>query len=143
MQRSSMTRIVVGYAIVASLYILFSDELLYRLAPDIAQGKWISIGKGLGFVLVTACSLWLLMWRLQTEESQRYQALVANHQAIMLLIDPRSGAIVDCNESAAAFYRYPIAQLRRLNIGDINRLSPDDIQRRMRRVIDRVMTCFI
>ena len=137
MQRSSMTRIVVGYAVVASLYILFSDELLYRLAPDIAQGKWISIGKGLGFVLVTACSLWLLMWRLQTEESQRYQALVANHQAIMLLIDPRSGAIVDCNESAAAFYRYPIAQLRRLNIGDINRLSPDDIQRRMRRVIDR------
>lgn len=128
MRRNDILGIVLGYALVAGLYILFSDRLLYALAPDAAALQSVSIAKGLCFVGVTALTLWWLMQRLQRDEQARYQTLVENHQAIMLLIDPDDGSIVDCNRSAAVFYGYPLEQLRCLNIADINHLDRERVR---------------
>ena len=68
--------------------------------------------------------------RKQTEKAirdeERFGLLFQHHHAIMLLIDPDSGAIVDANEAAAHFYGYPLSILRTMNIADINALPARD-----------------
>ena len=58
----------------------------------------------------------------------------------MLLIDPDSGAIVDANQAALAFYGYP--GLRRMNIRQINMLPPNEVGAEMRRAFGREVQFF-
>lgn len=64
---------------------------------------------------------------------ERFRSMFERHHAIMLLIDPLSGAIVECNRAAEAFYGYTHDQLCALNISAINRLSPAMIEQERRR----------
>ena len=57
-----------------------------------------------------------------SEESYRNQ-FIAN-SAVMLLIDPVDGAIVDANGAAERFYGYSREELLALRISDINQLDP-------------------
>jgi len=57
-------------------------------------------------------------------EEERFRPLFQHHHAIMLLIDPRSGAITDANEAAVRFYGYFPDTLRTMNIGQIE-MRPD------------------
>lgn len=47
--------------------------------------------------------------------------------AIMMLIEPDSGLIVDVNPAAESFYGYPKGELRGLRIQDINMLGPKEV----------------
>ncbi len=58
---------------------------------------------------------------------QHFQLLFERHHAVMLLIDPDSGEIVDANPAAASFYGYSRAELKALNISAINQLDPEQI----------------
>jgi PAS domain S-box-containing protein/putative nucleotidyltransferase with HDIG domain len=58
----------------------------------------------------------------------RFRQLFENHNAMMLLIDPVSGEIVDANAAAAQFYGYPRAELVGMNIAAIAVLSPEQIR---------------
>ena len=49
------------------------------------------------------------------------------HAAIMLLIDPGTGEIIDANQAAVDFYGYPKSKLCTMLIDDINTLSPEQI----------------
>ena len=49
------------------------------------------------------------------------------HSAVMLLIEPHSGMIVDANPAAAEFYGYPLMYLRGKEIGDINLQFPENL----------------
>jgi PAS domain S-box-containing protein len=65
--------------------------------------------------------------RFQVEESlleseQRFRSLFERHEAIMMLVEPDSGAIEDANPAAAVFYGYPRARLQRMKIEDLNAL---------------------
>ena len=51
------------------------------------------------------------------------------HNAIMLLIEPDSGRIIDANTAASRFYGHPIATLQQLTIQDINALNAEEIAR--------------
>jgi len=70
---------------------------------------------------------------------QNFHLLFERHNAVMLLIEPDSGAIVAANESAARFYGYSRSELCALNITDINKLPPDEIaaERQHAKVEDR------
>jgi PAS domain S-box-containing protein len=59
------------------------------------------------------------------ESEQRFRLMFERHQAVMLLIDPESGAIVDANHAAEEFYGYPRATLTTMKIADINQLPPE------------------
>ncbi len=48
------------------------------------------------------------------------------HSAIMMVIEQRSGRIIDANQAASKFYGYSIDQLRNLNISSINQLVGAD-----------------
>jgi len=53
--------------------------------------------------------------------------VLRDHGAVMLLIDPDSGSIVDANRAAARFYGYSIETLRAMSIQDINALGADEV----------------
>ena len=64
---------------------------------------------------------------LKASETQ-FRLLFEQHGAIMLLIDPATGRILNANEAAAKFYGHPRATLRRLNISAINPLTREELQ---------------
>jgi PAS domain S-box-containing protein len=61
------------------------------------------------------------------ESEQQFRRMFERHTAVMLLIAPTTGTIVDANPAAAAFYGYSREQLRALCIQDINQLPPDAV----------------
>jgi two-component system cell cycle sensor histidine kinase/response regulator CckA len=60
------------------------------------------------------------------KSAERFRLLFQKHIAVMLLIDPGTGEIVDANAAAERFYGYPSEQLRRMHIEDINTLSGEE-----------------
>ena len=62
---------------------------------------------------------------------QSYRNQFAYNSAIMLLIDPASGEIMDANEAAQRFYGYSHKQLVRMSIMDINTLSKANVLKAM------------
>lgn len=62
------------------------------------------------------------------EESRaRYRSLFKDNHAIMMLIDPVNGDIVDANHAACEFYGYSRSELLNTNIADINMAEKKDI----------------
>ncbi|HZW24902.1 MAG TPA: EAL domain-containing protein [Gallionella sp.] len=57
----------------------------------------------------------------------RFRQMFERHDSPMLLIEPRSGEIVDANPAAEHFYGYAAAELRAMNIFQINLLPPEQI----------------
>lgn len=58
----------------------------------------------------------------------RYRSLFENRHAIMLIVNPEDGAIVDANPAAAAYYGWTVEELRRMRITEINCVSPSELQ---------------
>lgn len=65
------------------------------------------------------------------DREQRYHSLFENNHAVMLLIDPDSGAIVEANPAAAAYYGWPREQLTAMRISDINTLPAAAVRAEM------------
>lgn len=61
------------------------------------------------------------------ESEERFRNLFERHAAVMLLVDPNSGAIVDANPAASNYYGYPREVIRTMHIQDINSLPPDEV----------------
>ena len=64
---------------------------------------------------------------LQRSESQ-FKNMFDRHNAIMLLIDPESGRIIDANKAATQFYGYTRSKLLSMRIEEINSLSRDQVK---------------
>jgi PAS domain S-box-containing protein len=64
--------------------------------------------------------------KLQESEEQFHQ-LFEKHDAVMLLIEPETGKIIDANLSAQNFYGYPDGTLKQLTIQDINSLPEEKV----------------
>ncbi|MDD1774402.1 MAG: PAS domain S-box protein, partial [Methanobacterium sp.] len=61
------------------------------------------------------------------ESEKRFRMLFELSNAIMLLVDPDTGNIIDANPAAGSFYGYPLETLKKMNIHEINQLPPDEI----------------
>jgi PAS domain S-box-containing protein len=61
------------------------------------------------------------------QSEARYRSLFNNNHAVMMLIDPKTGEIVDANPAAEGFYGYNAAELRQLKIEQINCLAKEEI----------------
>ncbi len=57
----------------------------------------------------------------------RFKNLFEKHNAIMLLVEPDTGMILEANEAAAGFYGYDIPLLRTMNISEINTLPAEEV----------------
>lgn len=77
------------------------------------------------------------------EAELRFRSMFERHQAIMLLIEPHRGAIVDANPAAAAFYGYALADLRQMHIEAINQLTPAQVAAEQERALAEQRNYFI
>ena len=60
---------------------------------------------------------------------ERFRRMFESHSAIMLLVEPVTGRILDANRAAERFYGYTTTRLRSMSIWEINILPPDDVQK--------------
>jgi len=58
---------------------------------------------------------------------ERFRQLFERHHAVMLLIDPASGAIIDANSAASSFYGFSHDELCASHIQEINDLSQEEV----------------
>ncbi len=61
------------------------------------------------------------------ESEGKYHSLFKSNHAVMLLIKPSTGEIVDANPAATSFYGYDLEELVEMNITDINVLSDKEV----------------
>ena len=67
------------------------------------------------------------------ESEERYRSLFRYNHAVMLLLDPATGAIVDANPAACSYYGCTCEELLSRNITAINLLPRDQVFREMQR----------
>ena len=77
------------------------------------------------------------------ESELLYHASFEQSPAVKLLIDPKTGEIVDANLAAAEFYGYQLPQLKSMKITDINMLPTDQVQAEMANAFSRKREIFI
>lgn len=67
------------------------------------------------------------------ESKERFHKMFHDHSAIMLLVDPDTGAIVDANKAADTFYGLDSIRSSKANIADINCLTKEQIKTEMKK----------
>ena len=66
-----------------------------------------------------------------TEMEAQYRNFFLNNHAIMMLVDPQTGNIVETNQSASAFYGWDIDTMKHMRISQINILSQEEIYKHL------------
>ncbi len=66
------------------------------------------------------------------ESEALFRSMFKNNYAVMLLIDPDSGAIIDANPAACRYYGYSKKEILKLKIENINTLPPGQIKEEMK-----------
>ena len=116
-----------GYESLAHAQLRYGNELLGTLHfADTQPGKFPP--ETVAFIEATAPLIAEAIHKFRIEESlveseARFRSMFERHASVMLLIDPETGAIVDANPAGAAFYGYSQAQLRGMNVSDLQQLS--------------------
>jgi len=77
------------------------------------------------------------------ESEQRFRQMFERNDAVMLLIEPDSGAIIDANAAAGSFYGYAIEHLRAIDIEQLNALSAAEIAAERARALHQERNYFI
>lgn len=62
-----------------------------------------------------------------SESDMHFREMFERHNAVMLLISPESGTIVNANAAAASYYGFSVDVLRTMNIYQINQLSREEV----------------
>jgi PAS domain S-box-containing protein len=77
------------------------------------------------------------------EAEEKYRSLFQNRHAVMMILDPVSGAIVDANPAAANFYGWSVDTLKSMNIFHLNPMPPNEITREMEKARNEDRNNFI
>lgn len=77
-----------------------------------------------------------------SEAESRYKSLFSDNLAVMLIIDPDTGHIVDANPAAVSFYGWPISEIHKMSISQINTLPPVELKAAMKRSMEQSQNYF-
>lgn len=109
--------------------------------------QYLAIGSLLLFVFANGFGFLLLIneedHRQLKKSEERYRAIFASTMAVMLVIDPETGHIVDANGAAAAFYGYDPGRLRSMSIAEINHLDSETLYKEMEKDSRRTQGRFL
>jgi PAS domain S-box-containing protein len=94
------------YLLVGSLWILFSDQITAKLAPDRAALTVISMYKGWGYVVVTGLMLYWLICRHSAKQKLAEEALRKTHDELELQIQLRTTALSQANTLLETMLEY-------------------------------------
>lgn len=61
------------------------------------------------------------------ESEERFHSMFEKNKAVMFIIDPAKGRIIDANYAASEFYGYSLTELKNMNINQINILSEEEV----------------
>ena len=105
------------------------DEKVVTEAIKLGAANYIVKDSQLGFLeLLPLVIEQTLCQQQQFRDSEvHYRQLFEGNQAVQLLIEPDSGAIIDANPAAAQFYGYPRQTLRQMNIFELNTLPWEEV----------------
>jgi len=103
------------------------------ILPHWWERWWFRI---LAAVFFLCCLAGGFRWRINIAEQAKFRKMFFSHSAPMLFIESETGNIKEANPAASQFYGYSIHEMKEMNIGQINQLSPDEI----RSVIQRIKT---
>jgi PAS domain S-box-containing protein len=70
-----------------------------------------------------------------SESEDRFRSLFERNAAIMLMIDPDTGNIVQANKAAEDFYGWTIEELINMRIQEINSLPPEEVMNEMNKTV--------
>lgn len=78
--------------------------------------------------------VWMAVERKEQQQAneqllERTQAMINEHEAVMLLIEPNTGLVIEANRAAVAFYGYTREELLTMKIQDINLMEDKEIDR--------------
>ena len=76
-------------------------------------------------------------------DEQIFRRIFDGTSAVMLLIEPETGEILNANQAAADFYGYPNSKLCNMSIGEINTLSPEQVAAERKRALVEERNYFI
>lgn len=77
------------------------------------------------------------------ESEERYRSLFENSHAVLLVINPDDGAIVDANPAAVAYYGWTREELKNKKISDINTLTRAQVKAEMELAREEKRTHFV
>ena len=76
-------------------------------------------------------------------DEHTFRFMFEKHAAIMLLIEPESGVILDANPAAVKFYGYKKSKLCGMAIQEINVLLPEQVAEERQKAIKEERNYFI
>lgn len=121
--------------------------IMLGLQLTIPGGTGWQVAREFGFIIVfgyplaflIAANVFLNIERLEAgrlalaQSEERYRSLFENNHAVMLVIDPEDGRVVDANPAACAFYGWTRDDLRNTNMSGVNTLNADEVRHEMER----------
>lgn len=66
------------------------------------------------------------------ESKERFRGIFENNHAVMLIIDPENGNLIDANPAARKYYGYSAEEFSKMNISQINLMSREAVRQEMR-----------
>jgi diguanylate cyclase (GGDEF)-like protein/PAS domain S-box-containing protein len=95
------------------------ERILQRMLLPRLNALLLSILLVLGLVSISIANV--------VAKGPQFEQVFRESGVIMLLIEPESGRIVEANDAAADFYGYPLPQLERMSIQQINTFTADQV----------------
>lgn len=77
------------------------------------------------------------------ESETRFKTLFERHSAVMMLIEPESGLILDVNDAASNFYGYSKSDMCCMNISEINMLPAEMVAQERKKAVNQKLNYFI
>ena len=75
---------------------------------------------------------------MSTSETPRYERLFENTIVPMMMLDLKSGSILDANEAAAEFYGYGRSDMQGMAVSTIETMPPEEIKALMQRQLSEM-----
>ena len=136
---ASIACVNAGYQSVAHAAVRYGEELIGTIhLADPRSGRFPV--ETVQFIESVAPLVGEAIHRFEIEEAlqeseARFRSMFERHNAAMLLLEPESGALVDANPAAAAFYGHSREYLRTMNLADLNTLPRQTIDAYRRRAL--------
>jgi len=80
---------------------------------------------------------------MNSENQDIFQLIFEEHKAVMLLMEPETGSIIDANKAAVAFYKYSKEQLLNLKIQDLNIFPAEKVEFERKKALEEKKSYFI
>lgn len=77
------------------------------------------------------------------ESEKKFKDMFEHNAAVMLLVDPNSGRIVNANYSACQFYGYDKEKLNSMNIAEIDTITGEELNKELKKSTDGKQNYFL